>query len=331
MHDMFTTIDHLFTPGKGILAADESKTSIGKRFRELGIADTPELHRQYRECLFSTPELEEYISGVILSDETIHQTMSDGTPFAASLQQRGMLPGIKVDRGLTPAALSDAEQWTEGLDGLRERLQAYKALGAVFAKWRAVFVISESTPTLGNLQANCQTLARYAALCEEAGIVPIVEPEVLYDGTHCLSQSYEVHEQVWRELVYQLYQQGVSFETTILKASMVLSGKEHHHADAVEDVAAATIQGLSHTLPASLGGVVFLSGGQSNEQAYAHLNAMCRDYTGLPWALTYSYGRALHARAMAAWGGQEAHIPAAQEALLADARACSLASRGALS
>lgn len=313
--------------GKGLLAADESSGTCEKRFRSVGVASTEENRRAYREMLFSAPGAANYISGVILFDETLRQKTGDGVPFAEYLKKHGILPGIKVDGGAKALALSPGEQVTEGLDGLRERLTEYFQLGARFAKWRAVINIGADIPTWGCIQANAQALARYSALCQEASIVPIVEPEVMLDGDHTIERCYEITEVTLRALFHALTEQKVSLEHVILKASMVLSGNKAAKRAGVEEVAEQTLKCLKRTVPAALPGVVFLSGGQTDEEATAHLNAMNR-IGGVPWPLTYSYSRALQSAALKTWSGREAQWKAAQAAFAHRARMNSLASQG---
>jgi fructose-bisphosphate aldolase class I len=316
----------LVPPGKGILAADESHPTIAKRFAALGIENTAENRRLYRQMLFTTRGLSDFISGVILFEETIRQKADDDAPFAELLARRGILPGIKVDKGTKPLAGAAAEVVTEGLDGLRERLDEYKGLGARFAKWRAVIAIGPSVPSASCIEANAHALARYAASCQEAGIVPIVEPEVLMDGEHTIERCFEVTETTLHAVFTALRQQRVVPEAMLLKASMVVAGKSCPRQAAVEEVAEATLRCLRRALPAAVPGVVFLSGGQSDVLATAHLNAMNAAGESRPWALSFSYGRALQAAAMAAWKGQPALVAAGQRALHHRAR-CNGAAR----
>jgi fructose-bisphosphate aldolase class I len=288
--------------GKGIIAIDESNATIAKRFAGVGIENTEEHRRAYRELLLTTPKLGEYISGAILYDETLRQSTKDGVPFAKVMMDNGIIPGIKVDKGTQPLAGFPGEVVTEGLDGLRERLKEYYALGARFAKWRAVINIGEDTPSGSCIEANAHALARYAALCQEAGLVPMVEPEVIMDGDHDIETCYEVTEVVLRALFDALYQQSVMLEGTILKASMVISGKDCDEQASVEEVAEATLMCLKSTVPAILPGIVFLSGGQSDEAATAHLDAMNKLGPN-PWPQTCPYGRSLGSTALAvSWG-----------------------------
>jgi fructose-bisphosphate aldolase class I len=318
----------LVPPGKGILAADESHPSIGRRFEPLGIPNTEETRRRYRQMLLTTPGAVEYLSGVILFDETIRQKADDGTPLVEVVTRLGIIPGIKVDRGAKPLAGAPGEQVTEGLDGLRERLAEYTALGARFAKWRAVIVIGPGLPTDRAIQVNAHALARYAALCQEAGVVPIVEPEVLMDGDHTLERCFEATEVTLHAVFHALHAQGVSLEGMLLKPNMVLSGKECARQASIPEVAVATIGCLRRTVPAAVPGVVFLSGGQSDERATAHLNAMNLPGTSHPWALSFSYGRALQAAALRAWRGDPARVAAGQQAFSHRARMNGAARRG---
>ena len=311
----------LVSPGKGILAADESHPSIGRRFDALGIPNTEETRRQYRQMLLTTTAVAEYVSGVILFDETIRQKADDGTPLVEILSRQGIIPGIKVDRGAKPLAGAPGEQVTEGLDGLRERLAEYAKLGARFAKWRAVIAIGPGLPTDRAIQANAHALARYAALCQEAGVVPIVEPEVLMDGDHTIERCFEATEATLEVVFRTLRQQGVALEGMLLKPNMVLSGKECARQAGVPEVAAATVACLRRAVPAAVPGIVFLSGGQSEERATAHLNAMNAPGTSHPWALSFSYGRALQDSAIRAWRGDPAKVGGRAAGLLITALA----------
>jgi fructose-bisphosphate aldolase class I len=303
----------LVAPHKGILAADESGGTIEKRFKSIGVPSTEQNRRDYREMLFRTPGAEQFISGVILYDETIRQQAADGTPLTRLLQERGIVPGIKVDTGAKALAGSPKEKITEGLDGLRERLVEYRGLGAKFAKWRAVITIGDGIPTDYCLETNAHALARYAALCVEAGIVPIVEPEVLMDGPHTIERCYEVTERTLCQTFRQLFDQRVPLEQILLKPNMVLSGTEASVQANVRQVAEATLACFRRNVPAAVPGIVFLSGGQSDELATAHLNEMNR-LGGGPWQLSFSYGRALQAPALKAWGGKAANVAAGQQA-----------------
>ena len=313
--------------GRGILAADESSGTCEKRFKSVGVACTEENRRGYRGLLFSTPGVEQFLSGVILFDETLRQKTSDGVPFAQYLAGNGIVPGIKVDKGAKDLALCPGEKVTEGLDGLRERLAEYFRLGARFAKWRAVITIGEAIPTHACLYANAHALARYAALCQEASIVPVIEPEVLLDGGHSVERCEEVSEATLRATYAALAAHHVSMEHTILKASMVVSGKDHRRQAGVDEVAERTVRVLKRTVPAAQPGVVFLSGGQTDVAATAHLNAMA-SMKGLPWPLTFSYSRALQNPALNAWKGQSANIGAAQRAFHHRAHMNGLAAQG---
>jgi len=314
--------------GKGLIAMDESAPTIAKRFKKVGIEDTVDNRRAYRELLLATPGVANYLSGAILFDETIRQKTSDGTPFAEYMKKLGMIPGIKVDKGVKNLAGFPNEGVTEGLDGLRERLVEYHAMGARFAKWRATYTIGPGTPTAFCNEANAHAMARYAALCQENGIVPIVEPEVLIDGNHTLEECYDASIQALRALFRELAEHRVAFEGTILKASMVISGLEAPKRAGVNEVADATVRCLLNTVPAALPGVVFLSGGQGNEEATAHLNAMNARHKNLPWPLTFSYSRALQAPVMETWLGKPANSAAAQKQLHKRAKFNSLAATG---
>ncbi|MBA2690467.1 MAG: fructose-bisphosphate aldolase class I [Burkholderiales bacterium] len=324
---MEKTARAMIAQGKGLLAADESSGTCEKRFKSVGVASTEENRRTYRELLFTTPGAAEFISGVILYDETLRQKTKDGVPFAEYLDKQGIIPGIKVDGGTKPLALSPGELVTEGLDGLGERLSEYFKLGARFAKWRAVITIGPGIPSAACMEANAHALARYSALCQEASIVPIVEPEVLLDGDHTIERCYEVSEATLRTLFKELAGQRVSLEHMILKASMVLSGNKATNRAGVKQVAEQTLKCLKRTVPEALPGVVFLSGGQTDEEATAHLDAMNRS-GGAPWPLTYSYSRALQAAALKAWSGQAGNWKTAQQAFYHRARMNSLASQG---
>jgi fructose-bisphosphate aldolase class I len=318
----------MVAPGKGIIAIDESTNTIKKRFEAVGIECTEENRRAYREMLLTTPGLSEHISGAILYDETIRQSTRDGVPFTQVMKKAGIIPGIKVDKGPQPLAGFPGDVVTEGLDGLRPRLQEYARLGAQFAKWRAVINISEDNPSSTAIEANCHVLARYAALCQEAGLVPMVEPEVIMDGDHSIEVSYEVHEAVLRSLFNALYEQNVMLEGTILKISMVIPGKDSEEQAEVEEVAEATVRVLKATVPAALPGIVFLSGGQSDEQSTAHLNAM-NQIGPHPWPLSFSYGRAMQQAALHLWAkDMKANVGEAQKIVHARARDNGLAALG---
>jgi fructose-bisphosphate aldolase class I len=304
----------LVSGGKGILAADETVPTITKRFQALGITSTSESRRAYREMLISAPGLARYISGVILQDETIRQPASDGTPLPQLLHDRGILPGIKVDTGARPLAGTAGEKVTEGLDGLRERIAEYVAAGARFAKWRAVITVGEGIPSQACVSANAHALARYAALCQEGGLVPIVEPEVLMDGDHTIERCEAVTEAMLRAVFAELSEQRVTLEEIVLKPSMVIPGKQCPRQASVDEVADATLRCLRRTVPAAVPGIAFLSGGQSPELATAHLAAM-NARGRQPWELTFSYGRALQDPAMAAWKGEAGRLDAGMQAL----------------
>ena len=313
--------------GKGILAADESSGTCEKRFKSVGVECTEESRRAYRGLLFTTPGAEQYISGVILFDETLRQKANDGVLFPEYLAKKGILPGIKVDKGAMDLALCPGEKMTEGLDGLRGHLAEYFKLGARFAKWRAVITIGEGLPSHSCLYANAHALARYAALCQEASIVPMIEPEVLLDGGHTVERAEEVTEATLRATYAAMAAHNVSLEHLILKTSMVVSGKECSRQAGVDEVAERTIRVLKRTVPAAQPGIVFLSGGQSDEAATAHLNAMAA-MKGLPWPLTFSYSRALQNPALKAWRGQAGNAAAAQKAFHHRAQMNGLAAQG---
>jgi fructose-bisphosphate aldolase class I len=302
--ELEATARALVAEGKGILAADESDGTIKKRFDSIGVESTEENRRAYRDLLFTTDGVEEYISGVILFDETIRQSSADGTPFPQLLESKGVIPGIKVDQGAKPLALAEGETITEGLDGLRARLEEYRGLGARFAKWRATYSITDTLPSEYCMWTNAHALARYAALCQEAGIVPIVEPEVLMDGSHTIERSFHVTSRVLFAVFTELADQKVQLEGTLLKPNMVLSGYDASNRAAVDEVAAETIRCFNRHVPAAVPGIVFLSGGQSDEDATAHLNAMNK-LGPHPWQLSFSYGRALQAPALKAWAGKD--------------------------
>jgi fructose-bisphosphate aldolase class I len=313
--------------GRGILAADESTGTIKKRFDQIGVESTAESRNAYREMLFKTPDFGKYISGVILYDEQMRGTAEDGTPLRDILTQAGAIPGIKVDNGAKPLPFCPGETITEGLDGLRERFAEYAEMGAGFAKWRAVIDIGEHIPSQTAIITNAHALARYAALAQEAGIVPIVEPEVLMDGAHDIDRCAEVTERVLRVLYQELHLQRVHLEGTLLKPNMVIAGKKSSRQASVEEVAEKTVRTLKRTVPAAVPGIVFLSGGQSEEQATEHLNAM-NAMGDLPWALSFSYGRALQQAALNAWGGKHENWAAAQRAFAHRARMNGLAASG---
>jgi fructose-bisphosphate aldolase class I len=317
----------LFADNKGLLAMDESTPTCNKRFSSLGIPQTEETRRAYRELIVTTPGLGESIGGAILCDETIRQKKRDGTPFVKVLIDAGIIPGIKVDTGARELAGHPGEKVTEGLDGLRERLTEYSRLGARFAKWRAVIAIGKGIPSRGCIEANAHALARYAALCQEAGLVPVVEPEVLMDGDHTLDQCYEVTEKVLRIVFSELFAQRVMLEGMILKPNMVLPGAACAKQATVDEVADATLSCFLRAVPAAVPAIAFLSGGQSAELASARLNAMnARFESRLPWALAFSFARAIQQPALELWKGQDANVLAAQKVLVHRAR-CNQAAR----
>src|SRR5438094_2607279 len=311
--ELHETAAALVAEGKGILAADESDGTIKKRFDSIDVVSTEENRRAYRDLLFSTPGAEEFISGVILFDETIRQRSADGTPFPKLLESRGIIPGIKVDKGTKPLALADDETITEGLDGLRERLEEYRELGARFTKWRATYSIEAARPSEYCVWTNAHALARYAALSQEAGLVPIVEPEVLMDGGHTIEESSKASGRVLQAVYTELHDQRLDLYGTLLKPNMVLSGYDASDRAGVDEVAEATLDCFYRHVPAAIPGIVFLSGGQTDEDATAHLNAM-NARGPHPWQLSFSYGRALQAPALKAWGGDPAKVEDAQKA-----------------
>jgi fructose-bisphosphate aldolase, class I len=320
----------LVAPEKGILAADESTGTIKRRLDAIGVENTEENRRDYRELLFRTDGSENYISGVILFDETIRQNGADGTPLVELLKNRGIIPGIKVDKSAHPLPGSPEEKMTEGLDGLRDRLKEYAELGAKFTKWRAVITIGDDIPTDNCINVNAHALARYAALSQEAGLVPIVEPEVLMDGDHSIDRCFEVTEKTLRETFYQLGQQGVSLEGMLLKPNMVITGKDASNRANPEEVAEKTIQCFLRTVPAAVPGIVFLSGGQSDIEATVNLNAInvLAQKVNAPWELSYSYGRGLQAAPQKAWSGKKENVEAGQQAYLHRAKVTSAARQG---
>ncbi len=322
------TANAIVADGKGILAADESFPTIKKRFDQISIDSTEENRRDYRAMLFTTPGAGQFISGVILFDETIRQNDADGTPLVEILKDNGIIPGIKVDKGAKPLAGHADEKVTEGLDGLRERLDEYAALGARFTKWRAVYAIDEDIPTPACLSANAHALARYAALAQEADLVPIVEPEVLMEGDHDIDTCEWITEEVLRSVFAELAVQEVGLEGSLLKPNMVLSGKDCPEQADVEEVARRTLRCLKRTVPAAVPGIVFLSGGQSDEAATMHLDAMNKLGEALPWKLSFSYGRALQAAPLKAWGGKAENLEAGQQAFFERAKANGEASLG---
>lgn len=323
--DIAATARALVAPGKGILAADESMGTIEKRLKGAGIEPSDAHRHAYREMLFNAPGLGEYISGVILFDETLRQKAADGAPLVETLRRAGIIPGIKVDQGAQPLAHFPGEKITEGLDGLRDRLKKYKELGARFAKWRAVITLGEGLPSPTCIRANAQALARYAALCQEAGLVPIVEPEVLMDGPHDLMRHLVATESTLHRVFSTLREHRVRLDAMLLKVNMVLSGTTCATQAGAAEVAVATLGCLRRAVPAAVPGIVFLSGGQSDAQATVHLDALNRAGPQ-PWELSFSYGRALQAAALKAWGGQSAKVAAGQQALLLRAR-CNAAAR----
>jgi len=308
------TARELVSPGRGILAADESTGTISKRFDAVGIESTEETRRQYREMLFTTEGIGEYLSGVILYDETLWQNASDGRPLPQVLLDHGIIPGIKVDKSTVGLPLSPEEKFTQGLDGLGERLAEYREMGARFTKWRAVITIGDGIPTKGCVEANARALALYAAFCQDHDLVPIVEPEVLIDGDHSIERCYEATEWMLHTTFQHLYEQNVEFSGMLLKPNMVISGKEAERQAGVEEVARSTVECLRRTVPAAVPGIVFLSGGQTTTQATAHLNAMNSMYEGLPWELSFSYARALQEPPMEIWAGEAGNVEEAQRA-----------------
>ena len=325
------TVAALFTLPKGILAMDGSPTTLGKRLAARGIEATEEQRRRYRELLITTPDLHRFISGAIFHEETLRQTLSDGTPFAQAARQRRLLVGLKVDQGLGPSPFHPKEEITRGLGGVRERLRAAKdRWGIRFAKWRGVYRIdrTEGLPTLDDIRIDSFELAQYARVCVEEGVVPIVEPEVLMEGTHSIEESARVHRMVWREVLAQLHQHAVPPEQVVLKASMVVAGSEYEGGPASsEEVAVQTLSALYDTVPDSLGGIAFLSGGQSPEYATANLDAMVRRGPH-PWPLSFSFARALHQPVLERWGGNDAFWNEAQEVFLHRAHMAALARLG---
>ena len=333
VNQLESTAKELVAKGKGILAADESFGTIGKRFTAAGVESTEESRRAYREMLFTTPGIGEYLSGVILFDETIQQKASDDTPIPEVLKEQGIIPGIKVDKGAKEMALAAPdEKITEGLDGLRERLVEYKEIGTRFAKWRAVItIIGESVPTRRCIDANAHALARYAALCQEADIVPIVEPEVLIEGDHSIQRCFEVTEETLKSTFGAIYEQRVHLKGLLLKPNMVISGKQAPEQAGIEEVARYTVECLLRSVPAAVPGIVFLSGGQTDVQATAHLNAMNAMYENLPWELSFSYARALQDLPMKTWKGEVANVEEAQRIFLHRTRMNSAARYGGYS
>ena len=328
MNDIQDIAQAMVAKGKGILAADESTPTCTKRFESINVESTEENRNAYRGMLFTADGIENHISGVILFDETIRQSTINGSiPFPEHLSTLGIIPGIKVDKGAKQLANSDDEKITEGLDGLRDRLKEYYELGARFSKWRAVITIGEDIPTAYCISANAHALARYAALCQEQGLVPIVEPEILMNGDHTIEESYGLTTETLYNVFYELAAQGVEMEGIVLKPNMVLSGYDCSEQASVKEVAEMTVDCFFNTVPAAVPGIAFLSGGQSDELATAHLNAM-NQIDGTPWNLTFSYGRALQAPALKAWSGSAENIPTAQEALMKRAIFNGLATKG---
>jgi fructose-bisphosphate aldolase, class I len=322
------TAEALVAGGKGILAADETVPTVTRRLAALNIESTPESRRAYREMFFTTPGISEFISGVIMQDETIHQRNENGTPLAELLIRQGISPGIKVDNGAKPLAGAPGEHITEGLDGLRERLQAYRTLGARFAKWRAVFDVSDTLPSRSCVHVNADALARYAAICQEQGVVPIVEPEVLMDGPHAIERCEEATGNVLHAVFDALFEQKVILEDMLLKPNMVISGKKCAAQTTVRDVAVATLRCLRRHVPAAVPGIVFLSGGQDHLVATAHLSAINALEAPKPWTLSFSYGRALQDEALQAWHGRHENLDAGQRAFYHRARCDSAAALG---
>jgi len=326
--ELHKVAEGMVTPGKGILAADESTGTIKKRFDSIGVESTPDTRRDYRELLFrSTEAMSKHISGVILYDETIRQKAKDGSPLVKLIEKAGSIPGIKVDKGTKPLPFYAGEVITEGLDGLRERLVEYRGLGAKFAKWRAVIDIGSGIPSYACIHANAHALARYAALCQEEDIVPIVEPEVLMDGGHEIERCEKVTQWVLKTVYEELYLAGVKLEGTVLKPNMVVPGKKSGKRASVEEVAERTIRVLKNCVPPAVPGIAFLSGGQSDEEATARLDAMNK-IAAVPWKLTFSYGRALQAAPQKAWSGKNENVAAAQRAFAHRARMNGLATLG---
>jgi fructose-bisphosphate aldolase, class I len=329
MSELTKVAQAMVAPGKGILAADESTGTIEKRFKSIAVEGIEENRRAYRDMLFTTRGLGDHISGVILYDETLRQKSADGTPFAALLARLGVLPGIKVDAGTADLAFAPGEKVTEGLDKLAKRVQEYVKLGAKFAKWRAVITIGKEIPSTTCIAANAHALGRYAAICLANGLVPIVEPEVLMDGDHTIERCEEVTEWTLNAVYEALYMNRVTLEETVLKPSMVISGKDCSRQAGTEEVAERTVRVLKRCVPAAVTGIAFLSGGQSDEQATANLNAMNRMHKGkLPWPLTFSYGRALQSPSLKAWKGAAANVPQAQALLAHRSRMNGLAAKG---
>ena len=327
-HKLAETARSLVAPGKGILAADESGSTIKKRFDSIGVESTEENRRDYRELLFRTAGAGEYISGVILYEETLRQNGADGTPLVKVLTDQGIIPGIKVDTGAKDLPGSEGEKITEGLDGLPARVEEYVGLGARFAKWRAVITIGDHIPSRHCIHTNAHALARYAKICQEGGLVPIVEPEVLMDGDHDLERCDRVTTLTLNTVFEELYAQDVALEGMILKPNMVISGSDCKTQAGIDEVAERSVQCLKRCVPAAVPGIMFLSGGQSEEDATAHLNAMNAKFAPAPWKLSYSYGRALQQSCLKAWQGDAGNVSAAQAVLLERAQANSAACAG---
>ncbi len=326
--ELQSTIKDMVQPGKGILAADESLPTIAKRFDAIGLESTEENRRAYRALLFTTPGIGEFISGVIEFEETLGHCADDGTPLPKVLADAGIVPGVKVDKGKIPLAHAPGDLITQGLDDLAARLRTYKDQGARFAKWREVYPITDRNPTALGIEANAEMLARYAALCQEEGVVPIVEPEVLIDGDHTLERCLDVTEAVLHAVFHALHRHGVVLELMVLKPSMVLPGKEHPPKAPPEVVAASTVKVLRRTVPAAVPSINFLSGGQGPEEATANLNAMNALYKHMPWELSFSYARALQQPVLQAWGGRAANAQAAQQVFYKRAKLNGAARRG---
>ena len=327
--ELRSTAKAMVAPGKGILAMDESNSTCNKRFDALGIPTTEEKRRDYRELILTTPNLSDYISGAILYDETIGQSSRDGTPLTQLMKDKGIIIGIKVDMKAKDLAKCPGEKVTEGLDGLRDRIAEYYEMGARFAKWRAVITIGDGIPSRTCIEANAHALARYAALCQEGGLVPIVEPEVLINGDHTLERCFEVTDETLHAVFDELYRQKVEYDQMILKPSMVISGQGCSTQASVEEVADATVNCLLRNVPAKVTGVAFLSGGQSEEQATAHLNLMNVKYgESAPWSITFSYARAIQQPALNHWQGKDENVEEAQKLLLERAKLNGAASKG---
>jgi len=326
--DMQATIAALVMPGKGILAADESIPTITKRFQAVGIQSNPDTRRAYRELLIGTPQIGEYLSGIILFEETLDQKASDGTPLPELCAKQGIVPGIKVDKGLVELPFTNGDKVSQGLDGLGERLATYKQKGARFAKWRSVYNIGAGHPTRLAIEANAEVLARYAAECQNQGIVPIVEPEVLIDGDHSIDQCAEVSEVAFHEVFHALHRHGVRLELMVLKPNMVIAGKSHARKSTPEEVGDRTVEVLRRTVPGAVPTINFLSGGQTPEQASANLNAMNERHPKLPWNLSFSYARALQEPVMQTWKGDAKNVDAARKAFFHRAKLNGSAQKG---